>query len=717
MKLAKIIPVVLIALFIAIIVLYVLYENKVVGYKESMVSASKPVIIDSYSTKPVYHVSGNVYYDPTKKSIVNLKSAQKEGFKEAAEGKDNASTDEADESSEDEIPINFKNFQDKILTTELAIDSILLYLFSWKNNIVMQPILSDGYDHTIFLYNIKSTKEVPMIMSHNTNKTFPSSNYPNEAFIDKMRAQLNYNNHSVFEITKEIKFDPLNGSLLIEKDEIVTVYVRPNLSSKMVGVPYPCTKPLSVTSNEILEYEAGTFNSDIISTSNLNILYVGIQKDTMLALFGKVGNKMNLVKTYYFTGESEWSTGSNIFVKLDTSAPTIPLVCSNTSGSGDKNGSGSDGSGNSGGNGADGKNKNGSGGNGGSGDSGDSGKGSGDKKEGGDMSGNSWKDLEEQMKQEMEKQNPLASFYMWMNYWNSLGKQKVSEDYILKTQVVPPVCPSCPSCYLNDGGVCNTCGGKGGSGTNIDGNASVSGGSFDPRSAYYNSYRGGGSGGNVVDNIVGLGKNTIDGTVDLTKHAIGSTVGLGRDVIGGTVDLTKQTLGTGLDLTKQTLGTGLDLTKQTLGTGLDLTKQTLGTGVDLTKQAIGGTLGLGREVIGGAVGLGREVVGGAVGLGREVAGEVAETVGDVASALNPRGGINVQSRYGANYMTPNINMVGGGYMQGGYAPGVYGGTGQIIPQSAYPRGYGVDPMTYYGASSSTPSTYVPITADFSAFGR
>ena len=38
-----------------------------------------------------------------------------------------------------------------------------------------------------------------------------------------------------------------------------------------------------------------------------------------------------------------------------------------------------------------------------------------------------------------------------------------SEDYILKTQIVPPVCPSCPSCPKEV--TCTNCGGQGGSGT------------------------------------------------------------------------------------------------------------------------------------------------------------------------------------------------------------------------------------------------------------
>ena len=37
-------------------------------------------------------------------------------------------------------------------------------------------------------------------------------------------------------------------------------------------------------------------------------------------------------------------------------------------------------------------------------------------------------------------------------------------DYILKTQIIPPVCPKCPSCCNGGNGVCSNCGGHGGSG-------------------------------------------------------------------------------------------------------------------------------------------------------------------------------------------------------------------------------------------------------------
>jgi hypothetical protein len=52
------------------------------------------------------------------------------------------------------------------------------------------------------------------------------------------------------------------------------------------------------------------------------------------------------------------------------------------------------------------------------------------------------------------------------------GDSIFSDDYFLKSEVVPPVCPQCPNC--TDSGTCTTCGGNGGSGTNVNACSSVS---------------------------------------------------------------------------------------------------------------------------------------------------------------------------------------------------------------------------------------------------
>jgi hypothetical protein len=47
----------------------------------------------------------------------------------------------------------------------------------------------------------------------------------------------------------------------------------------------------------------------------------------------------------------------------------------------------------------------------------------------------------------------------------NISKLPITNDYMLKTQIVPPVCPTCPSCSVTHTGVCTSCGGQGGAGT------------------------------------------------------------------------------------------------------------------------------------------------------------------------------------------------------------------------------------------------------------
>jgi hypothetical protein len=79
---------------------------------------------------------------------------------------------------------------------------------------------------------------------------------------------------------------------------------------------------------------------------------------------------------------------------------------------------------------------------------------------------------------QIENGNPMSDYYRWYWYWNSVGMPNggghgnvpgpgtgfPSDDYILKTQIVPPVCPTCPACPATPG-TCTNCGGQGGSGT------------------------------------------------------------------------------------------------------------------------------------------------------------------------------------------------------------------------------------------------------------
>ena len=146
----------------------------------------------------------------------------------------------------------------------------------------------------------------------------------------------------------------------------------------------------------------------------------------------------------------------------------------------------------------------------------------------------------------------LDAFSRWYIYFNTsaVGSGN-SSDYLLKTQIVPPVCPACPACP-NGGGSCTNCGGQGGSGTLYGGGslADVKG----PSSGIASLGQSAGSAisgtanalgatalgtgmiaGNLVNNTVNTAGNIVGKTLDTAGNIVGGTVGTAGNIIGGTV--------------------------------------------------------------------------------------------------------------------------------------------------------------------------------------
>jgi len=232
--------------------------------------------------------------------------------------------------------------------------------------------------------------------------------------------------------------------------------------------------------------------------------------------------------------------------------------------------------------------------------------------------------------------NALSEYFKW--YWfyktNQNKNSEFSEDYILKTQIVPPVCPSCPACPKCPGGICSNCGGQGGSGTlSIAGNTVV-------------------QSTNIPGAVASLGTTAGDvagKTIDATGKLVGGATGLGEKAVTGTVGLAKETAG--------------------------------------------GAVGLAKETVGGAVGLAKETVGGAVGL-------VKEAGSGIKDILTPHG-MNVTSGQGNTQ-----------YQSGQSQSSYNTQTSKYGTQTT-----GADNYSYYGALPSKSGNFMPITADFSAFGK
>ena len=144
-------------------------------------------------------------------------------------------------------------------------------------------------------------------------------------------------------------------------------------------------------------------------------------------------------------------------------------------------------------------------------------------------------------------------------------------NYLLKTEVVPPVCPTCPSCPNT--GVCTNCGGNGGSGTKNS--SGVTGLARDAGTGATNLARDGATG------ATNLARDTASGATNMAKDAASGTYGVGKEIVSGT---------------SETVGNVAS------GTG------------EFAKDAASGVYGAAKDVTQGTIGLGREVAQGVGGL-------------------------------------------------------------------------------------------------------
>jgi hypothetical protein len=148
----------------------------------------------------------------------------------------------------------------------------------------------------------------------------------------------------------------------------------------------------------------------------------------------------------------------------------------------------------------------------------------------------------------------VSDYYKWYWYWNTAGSSKnsngVSNDYMLKTQIVPPVCPACPACNSNNNSTCTNCGGQGGSGTLARGGNSM-----------VADVNAGGAVSNVSRDIASTAKTGIvtagalvagagieagalaedaaSGTANFAKDAASGTANFAKDAASGTANFVK----------------------------------------------------------------------------------------------------------------------------------------------------------------------------------
>ena len=310
------------------------------------------------------------------------------------------------------------------------------------------------------------------------------------------------------------------------------------------------------------------------------------------------------------------------------------------------------------------------------------------------------------------------------------------DKYMLKTQMVPPVCPTCSHCSngVPGGGVCSYCGGKGGSGCFMSGNGSVA------SNQMYNPYIWGNQGipisslpnggqpitnapaggrnysldlqpavnasGNVVASVgSGLNKvvNKVGQSADSGVRAVGGYADSGIRAVGGYAEDAIDTVGQKTDKLIRTAGgyvdggvrTAGDYTEDvvdTVGQKSDKLIRTAGGYADGGVRAVGGYADGGVRAVGGYADGGVRAVGGyadsgvrAVGgyadggvraVGGYVDGAIDAVVEDVDDVIDTVGeNVDGVVRAVGGYADGGVRAVGG-YADGGVrAVGGYGDGG------------------------------------------
>ena len=277
-------------------------------------------------------------------------------------------------------------------------------------------------------------------------------------------------------------------------------------------------------------------------------------------------------------------------------------------------------------------------------------------------------------------ENHVSDYYKWMWYWKSKkfeehAGMKDTSDYILKSSVVPPVCPTCPACPAG-GGVCNNCGGNGGSGSNI--------------------------GGSTVNNI--KIDTDDDGIIDATFDGV-------NKVISGTIDTVGDAAGKVTDKAGDAAGKVTDKAGDAAGKVTDKAGEVVGKVSESARGAVGSAWDAGKGAMGEVWDAGKGAMGEVWDAGKDVAGELSGRNGDGSHGGGGRGGGGGGGR-GRGRGGPNGMKYGASSMGSGVNTYVGSGGEQKVINPA------ISNMNYFGKlPAKGDDKYIPITADFSSFGR
>ena len=293
------------------------------------------------------------------------------------------------------------------------------------------------------------------------------------------------------------------------------------------------------------------------------------------------------------------------------------------------------------------------------------------------------------------------------------SKSKCDDDeYIRKTEIVPPVCPACPTtnCPLsvNSNGEIVDCTGK-----KID-MGQVQGANQGSFSSSPESWAG-----------------AVGGTAEQTVKSAGDTIQTGLKEAGDTIQTGLQAAAPAVETTVKTAGSALENTVDQAGDALDKAFDTVGGAFNTTVggvENIAGGIGQGLEDAGsGATSLLKDAGSGVgdvakdvVGFGNNVVNQTAGLISGAGRGALEYGEREQQLEYDKmlqQQQQQGQGQQGYGVQQSGYVPQ----QGYGYPQQGFAYGqpqqccYSQQPTQGYSYPRSCSSNFMPITNDFSQF--
>ena len=282
------------------------------------------------------------------------------------------------------------------------------------------------------------------------------------------------------------------------------------------------------------------------------------------------------------------------------------------------------------------------------------------------------------------------------------GKNILSDDYFLKTEVVPPVCPQCPMCP--DSGVCGHCGGTGGSGTCN----STSATGLTPSPTVPGTFK------DASGNVFVLYTDSNGNKSYIPQSRMVSTNAAAAGSNSSTAQNATFVNANGEFVTTadpNTIGGGLAISTMSLD---QLGTSAFNNTGSVANNLIGTTGNVANTVVDTAGGL----AGGVLNLAGNALGDVTSLAKGAGNGLMQLGSSNGSNVSGSNISGPN----GSSYVYGNAGGGAI--TGYTPNTSISDKNFGniqgqtqIDNYSYYGALQSKGGNYMPVTADFSSFRK